>query len=580
MSDETGLGEWLSRSRHDGDEKMTFSPAHWARSSRWLSLVMLVMLHAVLWLGIDNMWARPLLLAHLGVFLVWQPLWRSEMRLSWGNSLFILGVSLAALAWLNWWILAFWIGGLFALVGARAFSFYARWQRIYHLLVMAYLLAVLLLHIAPHLFNLPAFDEVTRNLMTVALPLMMLVMALIPVEREKPDAVQAVDFFYVLLLFTLLTVLVLGALAFMTLNQIGYLDALLRTLFMIAVALFILGALWHTDFGPFALQSSFSRYVLSIGTPLEVWLKQLAADAQRDSGPREFLESATEHMIEMPWMLGMAWVSAEGHGTLGNASPHRVELADEDLNITLFTRQAIAPSVLLHMRLLVQVLGYFYQAKRREQRLREMTRQQAIYETGARLTHDLKNMLQSLFALASIAQSEPSRAQPILQQQLPVLSQRIESLLGKLKAPAPESESREIELMAWWDELCQRYGHRGIEWKLVNDGERSRLLVPAEMFDCVADNLIENALNKRLREPALQIQVSLDAGSQSLRVSDSGSAIPSGYAQKLLRTVVPSEDGLGVGLYQASRWAQQNGYKMKLLENRTGEVTFELAPDK
>lgn len=557
----------------------TFGPAHWARSSRWLSLLMLVMLHVALWLGIDNIWARPLLLAHLGVFLVWQPLWRSETRLSWGNSLFILGVSLAALTWLNWWILAFWVGGLFALVGARAFSFYARWQRIYHLLVMAYLLAVLLLHIAPELFDLKAFDEVTRNLMTVALPLMLSLMALIPVEREKPDAVQAIDFFYVLLLFTLLTVLVLGTLAFMTLNQVGYLDALLRTLFVIAVALFILGALWHADFGPFGLQTSFSRYVLSIGTPLEVWLKQLAADAQRDIGPREFLESATEHMIEMPWMLGMSWVSAEGHGTLGNASPHRVELADEDLNITLFTKQAVAPTVLLHMRLLVQVLGYFYQAKRREQRLREMTRQQAIYETGARLTHDLKNMLQSLFALTSIAQSEPAKAQPILQQQLPVLSQRIEALLGKLKAPAPETESRGVEIMRWWEELCQRYAHRDIEWELAGGGEWSAAKISAAMFDCVADNLIENALNKRLREPALHVRVCLDARSQSLRVSDDGSAIASGYAEKLLRTVVPSEDGLGVGLYQASRWARQNHYKIELQENQPGKVTFELSPD-
>ncbi len=556
----------------------TITPAQWARSSRWLSLAMLVLLHATFWLGIEHMWARPLLLAHLGLFLIWQPLWRSETRLSWGKSLLVFAVSLAALVWLNWWLLAFWVAGLFALVGARAFSFYARWQRVYHLLVMAYLLAVLLLHIAPHLFGLPAFDEVTRNLMTIALPLMLSVMALIPVEREKPDAVQAIDFFYVLLLFTLLTVLVLGALAFMTLNQVGYLDALLRTLFVIAVALFVLGALWHTDFGPFGLQPSFSRYVLSIGTPLEVWLKQLAADAQMDSGPREFLEGATEHMLEMPWVAGMAWVSVEGHGTLGKSSPHRVELADEDLNITLFARQAIAPTVLLHMRLLVRVIGYFYQAKRREERLREMTRQQAIYETGARLTHDLKNMLQSLFALASIAQHDPSKAQPILKQQLPVLSQRIETLLGKLKAPAAETESREIELAAWWEALCRRYEHRGIEWRLTGNNERSTEKIPAAMFDCVADNLLENALNKRLREPGLHIQVELDMDAHALRVSDDGSAIPVGYAQKLLRTVVPSEDGLGVGLYQASRWAQQNNYKMRLQENQTGQVTFELAP--
>lgn len=556
---------------------MTLNPAHWARSSRWLSLAMLALLHAALWLGIDSMWTRPLLLAHLGVFLIWQPLWRRETRLSGGNSLFIFAVSLAALAWLNWWILAFWVGGLFALVGARALSFFARWQRIYTLLVMAYLLAVLLLHITPHLFGLPAFDEVTRNLMTVALPLLLLVMALMPVERDAPDAVQAVDFFYVLLLFTLLAVLVLGALAFMTLNQVGYLDALLRTLFIIAVALFILGALWHTDFGPFGLQRSFSRYVLSIGTPLEGWLKRLASDAQRDLSAAEFLHSATANMVELPWIAGMTWHSAEGHGTQGIASPHRVELDDEDLHIILFARQAVAPTVLLHVRLLVQVLGYFYQAKRREQRLREITRQQAIYETGARLTHDLKNMLQSLFALASVAQNEPARAQPILQQQLPVLSQRIETLLGKLKSPAPEAEVRQIDLAAWWEALGQRYAHRHIVWQLTGETARSPR-IPATMFDCVADNLIENACNKRRREPALQIVVRLDVAAQTFSVTDTGSAIPAHTAHQLLHTVISSEDGLGVGLYQAARWALQNGYQLRLAENTPGAVSFELNP--
>ena len=536
---------------------------------------MLGLLHTALWLGIEHIWARPLLLAHLGLFLIWQPLWRSQTRLSWGNSLFVLGVSLAALVWLNWWLLAFWVGGLFALVGARAISFYARWQRIFHLLFMAYLLAVLLLYIAPHQFGLPALGEVTANLMTFALPLLLLLMAVLPVEREKPDAVQAVDFFYVLLLFTLLALLVLGSLAFMTLNQVGYLDALLRTLFIIALALFVLGALWSSNLGPFALQSSFSRYVLSIGTPLEVWLKQLAADAQRESDPREFLESATANMVEMPWIAGMAWVSAEGHGTLGVSSPHRVELSDEDLNVTLFTRQAIAPTVLLHLKLLVQVLGYFYQAKRREQRLREITRQQTIYETGARLTHDLKNMLQSLFALTSIAQHDTAKAQPILKQQLPVLTQRIETLLTKLKAPAAEADLRQVDAQSWWGDLRQRHQHRDIEWQSVGGGA-SGWAVPSGMFDCVADNLIENAGNKRLREPGLDIIVRLDGSARTLSVSDTGSAIPQGVAHDLLRTVIPSEDGLGVGLYQAARWAQQSGYELRLAQNEAGHVVFVL----
>ncbi len=561
---------------------LTINAALQARSSRWLPFAMLVLLHWALWLGIDNIWVRPLLLAHIGLFLMWQPLWRSETKLSWGNSAFIFAISLAALVWLNWWMLAFWVSGLFSLVGGRVFSFYSRWQRAHHLLMMAYLQAVLLLYIAPHLFGLPAFDEVANAMMHIGLPLLLVVMALMPVERTRTDAVQAVDFIYVLLLFTLLTLLVLGSLAFMTLEHVSYFDALLRTLFIIAIALLILGGLWNPRMGFSGLQASFSHYVLSIGTPLEEWLKQIAATAQQEQSPATFLERATSHLAEMPWIAGMVWVSDEGRGTQGGASPHRFELADEDLSITLFTRQAISPTVLLHLRLLVQVLGYFYQAKRREQRLREMTRQQTIYETGARLTHDLKNMLQSLFALTSIAQHDPAQAQPILQHQLPVLTQRIEALLAKLKAPGANDDMVEMPAATWWESLRQRHQHREIEWVYEagdDNATSSSKLIPASMFDCVADNLIENASNKRLREPGIRITARFRAVPLSLQISDTGSAVPSNLAQRLLRTVVPSEDGLGVGLYQSVRWAQQTGCSLVLRENRAGNVCFELSQE-
>ncbi len=532
---------------------------------------MLALLHLALWLGIDNVWVRPLLLAHIGLFLMWQPLWRSETKLSRGNSAFIFALSLAAMAWLNWWMLAFWVSGLFSLVGGRVFAVYSRWQRAHHLLMMAYLQAVLLLFIAPHLFNLPAFDDVTSIMTHLGLLSMLVVMTLIPVERTRAEAAQAVDFIYVLLLFTLLTLLVLGSLAFMTLEHVSYFEALLRTLFIIAVALFILGALWNPRMGFSGLQVSFSHYVLSIGTPLEEWLKQVATTAQQVQSPATFLEQATIHLAELPWIAGMEWDSEEGHGTLGASSGHRYELSDEDLYIRLFTRQALSPTVLLHLRLLVQVLGYFYQAKRREQRLREMTRQQTIYETGARLTHDLKNMLQSLFALTSIAQHDPAQAQPILQNQLPVLTQRIESLLAKLKAPGDNEDMLELPAATWWENLRQRHEHRDIEWSFEGGGEQP---IPSALFDCVADNLIENASNKRFREPGMRISVSFNGA--GLRVCDTGSAVPDSLAQRLLRTVVASEDGLGVGLYQSARWAQQAGYRLTLSENQGGKVCFEL----
>lgn len=547
-----------------------------ASSSRWLSLLMLVTLHATLLLGIQSLWMRPLVLMHLGLFLLWQPLWRGESKLSLSSAAFIIAISLAAMFVLNWWLLAFWVTVLFALVGGRVFAFHAPRQRLYYLLVMAYLLAILVLDIAPRLFVLLDAGDATGILMGLGLPFLLLVMALIPVEPDKAQAKQAVDFIYILLLFTLLTLLILGSLAFMTLGRVAYLEALLDTLFIIALALFILGGLWNPHMGFSGLQTGFSRYVLSIGTPLEIWLERLARVAQHEQNPEIFLAHATEYLIEMPWISGLSWVSNRGHGTLGASSEHRVELSDEDLNLVLFTRQAISPTMLLHMRLLVQVLGHFYQAKRHEQRLNEITRQQAIYETGSRLTHDLKNMLQSLFALTSVAQHQPEKAQPVLQRQLPVLAQRIELLLTKLKNPQKqEDESGEQPLENWWQTLRQRHQHRDIEW--VCDGEmESSKTIPVALFDSVADNLIDNASNKQLREPGIAVTVTLHVEPFSLEVRDTGSAIPGGIARQLMNNIVPSEDGLGIGLYQIARRAAQSGYRLELGENREGRVTFRL----
>jgi signal transduction histidine kinase len=330
----------------------------------------------------------------------------------------------------------------------------------------------------------------------------------------------------------------------------------------------------------------------------------------------------------------------------------------------LFTHKNISPAVLLHMKLLIQVLGHFYQAKRREQRLREMTRQQTIYETGARLTHDLKNMLQSLFALTSVAQRDTAKAQPILQNQLPVLTQRIESLLNKLKAPGADEEEVTMPLSAWWQSMHQRHQHRDIEWQIASaptqesavevtstnprqasapqnhgqapahipllpqgaglitdsyranpsslykkvgdskyqgqpdrrtstsplgrrgsvkvatskltQGEASELLIPATTFDSVLDNLIENAHNKQLREPGIRISVHLSVEPFRLEICDTGSPVPENIMRSLMRTVVPSEDGLGVGLYQAARSAQQMGYRLALRDNLAGKVRFEM----
>ncbi len=543
-------------------------------SSRWWSLVMLATLHLALLVGVQSLLAKSLLLTHLGLFLLWQPLWRGESNLSRGNAVFILASGIVPVIWLNWWMLAFWVSGLFALVGGRVLVYQSKWQRLHYQLTMVYLLAVLLFWITPHLFDLPSVGEATSDLMELALPLLLLGMALVPHEHEHVGKAQAVDFVYVIMLFMMLILLVLGSLVVMSQANLDYFGALLRTVFIMALLLFLLGWLWSPRMGFSGLQPLFSRYFLNIGTPFEEWLGQLAVTAQQEQGAASFMLRAMDQLAKLPWVTGLSWECEEGHGTLGVSSPHRIEMSDNDLRLTLFSRQSIAPSVLVHIHLLIQLLGHFYQAKRREQSLREMARLQAVYETGARLTHDLKNMLQSLLALTSIAEHQPDQAQPVLQQQLPVLTQRIELTLAKLKAPQLTADATTLTLARWWGNLRLRQQHRQIEW--LSSGSPGQQLVPAALLDSVADNLIDNACNKLLREPDIRISVILRANPLSLSVCDSGSAIPDIVAEQLLRTVVASEDGLGVGLFQAARWAEQSGYHISLRENVDGAVCFEL----
>jgi signal transduction histidine kinase len=550
--------------------------------ARWLLLAMLGLLHGALLFGVESLWARSLLLAHVGLFLIWQPLWRGEREVGPGALAFIGFAAVGLAYWLNWWAVAFWVIGLFGLVGARVFAFRDRWTRRLYLAVVAYLLAVLLLWVVPHLFAADATIAIGRAMMSTVLPLLLAAMALLPGRGEQPEEARAVDFVYSLLLFMLLALVVLGSLAFMTLSQLDYPEALLRTLFLIGLLLLALGGLWNPRFSPSlmrrtgfgGLQAMFSRYLLSVGTPFESWLRQLAEAAQREPDAAAYLRRAVALLGELPWLSGLSWQSEDGAGQQGEFSRHDVRVQEGGLRLTLYARHALNPGTLLHVYLLAQLIGYFYQAKQREQHLRDITRLQAVYETGSRLTHDLKNMLQSLHSLTAIAQSPEASSQQLLQQQLPQLTRRIEQTLNKLRQPQMQDNGPQLALNAWWDGLRQRNNHHPVAWRAPDFLPDS--VIPAALFDCVLDNLLDNALKKRQVERDITVAVELHVAPLRLVVCDSGSPISEQLAASLLRNVVVSESGLGIGLYQAARWAEQQGYRLALTSNETGRVCFEL----
>src|SRR2546421_1583822 len=246
-----------------------------ARSWRALFVVMLVSLHLASMWGTEDYWARGLMLAHFGLFILWQPFMRGEHRLTSAQVAAIATVALGTLYFLNWWLLALWVSVLAGIVGGKVFLFQARWLRRFYLVVLLYLVSLLLIWIVPNTFRVPLPNEV-ELLAQYGLPLLFLMMIAIPAETDSAETPQVVDFFYAAMIVLLLIALALGSFTFMTVGRIDYIMALSYSMLIIAGVLLLLSFAWNPRAGFSGLSIYFSRYLLSIGLPFERWLYFLA----------------------------------------------------------------------------------------------------------------------------------------------------------------------------------------------------------------------------------------------------------------------------------------------------------------
>src|SRR5882672_6705429 len=528
--------------------------AVWGFSQRYWKLIvvaMLALLHVAVFRGVADPWARALLLAHLGLLLLWQPFLRAEQRVSAGQGLILSAVALVLLLRLDWWLLAFWVIVLAGLVGGKVYQHHARWQRRCYLVVLAYLLALLAVAILPEIAPRREIAPEIRTAAEYALPLAFVLIALFPAEAETVEAAQMIDFFYSVFLMLVLVVVVLGSFTFMTLTRSGYLQSLTATIFLTAGGMFLIALAWNPRSGG-SLDVFFTRYLFSIGVPVERWLHVLTELLQNESQPERFLDEAVAALEGLPAVAGVGWRAGDERGERGERTPNAVEFATPEIALTIYSRFRVGPALQWHLHLLAQLLAEFYVAKLREAQLRQSSYLQAVHETGARTTHDIKNLLQSLNVLCSVATGsdyrDSSQLNALVRRQLPLVAQRLAQTLERLQRPQAESESY-IPAAHWWEGISRQYQSEGVEFIPAKVAPDSRL--PRSLFDSVADNLIRNALAKRAEEPGVRVRVSLEA--DVLRVCDTGSAVPADVAAGLLRSPVSSSGGLGIGLYQAAR---------------------------
>ncbi len=556
-------------------------PARLIALRRSLLLALFAALYVVLWQGADTLFGRTLFVAHLGLFILWQPFVHTGQRLSLPSLLAVLAVALLAGIYLKGWMITLWIMMLAGIVGGKVLLYDTRAARLFYLLALAFLVVALTLLAAP--MTVPQAKPPIEIVWLghASLVFLLLVMALLPQGQEVDSAREVVDFVYSLFIFLLLTVLMLGSLAAMLLLGSGYVEALLQTMLVTGLVLMMLGLVSNPRSGFAGIGSLISRYLMSIGLPVEQWLQALSNLALEEEDPHAFLEKASVEIAQrLPWVKGGEWIAGNSRGSFGANSGRRWEFSHGGLVLVLYTVHAPSPTLIWHYNLLAQLLAQFHADKQRAQALRQLSYMRAIHETGARLTHDVKNLLQSLNTLCSAGVEPGAEASPeyqsLLRRQLPAITDRLAETLAKLNAPEGNSVIRWADAREWWRDQGQRLAGLGwVEFRSAGalDGE-----VPAEVFSGVLDNLLRNAAEKQLREPGLRLTLSLEQTRHAfqLTVSDDGSAIPGALAASLFGGPVSSESGYGIGLYQAARHAEAAGYRLELAENRDGCVSFRL----
>ena len=546
----------------------------------------------------NPLWQRSLFFAHLGAVLLWQPLVSGQRRLSLRETAVVAGIALTASLFLNPWILLLWNALLAAMVAGRVTHFAPRAERLTFLGALVFLILLLFMLVAPDLLpeamrvqSVPtAARRWIESLLGIALVLLLVLFAVAPARGDvRPFAVLAYDLVYTVWMLALLLLVIFIGVALMTLTQRGYLASMSMTLVGVASALFAFNFLSarsdSAGGGGATISLLVSRYLLSFGLPYELYLDRLAQLSRAQADPAIFFDGAMRALSELAIVSGAQWRGAGVEGSFGELhSRHAltIETAAQSgapaIELVIHAREALSPVFVWHFKLLLQLAAEFHAAKAREQRLHAQQYLRAVHETGARVTHDVKNLLQSLDGLLAAAATlrDDAKVRALVARQLPVIAQRLATTLGKLQLPATENQ-RAAPLSVWWERLRRQYEPQSVAFGVFAPPEGPQ--IPMTLFDSAADNLLQNALGKKAAEPGIEIHVMLkcEAGEVELSVEDTGSRIPTEVMARLFDAPVRSHAGLGIGLYQLSRAALTHGYVLAIAENHHGRVRFTLS---
>ena len=520
---------------------------------------------------------KSFLIVHFGLFLLWQPVVKQQSAFT-IKQVFVLLLLVSVFTYFfNYWLYTFWSLLLLTLLTGHIFA--RGISRAAYALAVIVLFLELTLNTTPSLFGLTALQSPLKlpfDMVLMALPLFLLFFPVTNIVTKQVDFVRG-------LLIVLLIVFICMSSSLISLTtQQTYIESLAISIIILSLFLLLTAFLWTPRAGFAGFAQLWEKYLLNIGGPFEQWITHVSTlEANTNLSPEKFLSAGLRYLMQQHWVRGVSWQVGNDKGIEGEPSAHIIKIKDEKLDLELYAYSPVGPSLQFHAKLLLSILIFYYRAKLQERRVVKQAHLQAIYETGSKLTHDVKNILQTTQTMTNIVndtESEMQEIMDVIKRQMPLLNQRLSTTLDKLRSPVDASRPENIKngsVLRWWNQLQLRYTGRHIEFttNITED-----LQIPLDVYTTVVENLLDNARNKRNREMELTITVLLSNIDDHLllSVSDTGSAIPEKIHQQLFTEIITSNDGFGIGLHQSYELAKKHGYDLGVENNIDGRVCFTL----
>jgi signal transduction histidine kinase len=535
----------------------------------------LLLYHVLIWAVDAPLLKFALTFTLYGLFLLWQPLWNREARINNARvGLVTVAFVLLAYRFPNESLVFFGLI-LSGLIGSRLLG--QTTFRSFDLLALLILTLEMAVGLIPTTFaqiELPTlFAKIMQTLILV--PVLLFYLAPNP-DRQRAGRSQ-VDLMHGLLAATLVGVVLLGGIVINLLYGVDYIDGLLLTVFIVATLTIGISWFWNPGVGHSGIGVLWNRYAMTIGGPFETWINALTTlIEERYLTPNEFLEAACQQLVENDWLNAIQWNFSNFKIKAGNKKGPRLEhRLDEKTIVVLYFKAEPGRALELHTTLLIRMAYQFYLAKLNQEKMRAQEHFATIHHTGARLTHDIKNILQSIKTSIDILDmdKETPQSQQLLQSNLNQISVRLESTLDKLRAPKLNTRVNLVDCRKWIKGIGKQ--HNANQRLSFHGDIESNITLPVDLFDSVADNLINNALKK---PAATQIDVRLLSNKNIvvLSVCDNGAEIEPDIENSLFAQPVSSGSGMGIGLYQSAIMAQAFGYELELSQNEPRRVCFNL----